>query len=53
MFEFDLKLFVQMIGTAMGTRLAPVFANIFMAIVDGLILAIEKFNRLAELYMIA
>ena len=27
-FEFDLKLFVQKIGTAMGTRLAPVFANI-------------------------
>ena len=39
-FEFNLILFIQKIGTAMGTRLAPTFANIFMAMIDGLILAI-------------
>ena len=39
-----------MIGTAMGTRLAPVFANIFMAMIDGSILAIEKFRGLIAFY---
>ena len=30
-FEFDEELFIQLIGTAMGTRPAPSYANIFMA----------------------
>ena len=30
-FEFNNELFIQMIGTAMGTRPAPSYANIFMA----------------------
>ena len=30
-FEFNQELFLQMIGTAMGTRPAPSYANIFMA----------------------
>ena len=30
-FEFNTELFLQMIGTAMGTRAAPSYANIFMA----------------------
>ena len=30
-FEFNKELFLQMIGTAMGTRAAPSYANIFMA----------------------
>ena len=43
-FEFDLKLYIQRIGTAMGTRLAPCFANIFMAMIDKMILALDTFN---------
>ena len=34
----------------MGTRLAPVFANIFMAMIDGLILAIKKFRKFIVFY---
>ena len=30
-FEFDNELFLQIIGTAMGTRPAPAYANMFMA----------------------
>ena len=30
-FEFDNELFLQLIGTAMGTRPAPAYANLFMA----------------------
>ena len=30
-FEFNRELFIQMIGTAMGTKPAPSYANIFMA----------------------
>ena len=33
-FEFDLRLFIQIIGTAMGTRAAPTFACLFMGRVD-------------------
>ena len=29
-FEFDKKFFLQLFGTAMGTRMAPTYANIFM-----------------------
>ena len=36
-FEFDLKLYLQIIGTAMGTKVAPTYANIFMAKYDILI----------------
>ena len=30
-FEFNKELFIQLIGTAMGTRAAPSYANLFMA----------------------
>ena len=30
-FEFNSELFLQIIGTAMGTRAAPNYANLFMA----------------------
>ena len=36
-FEFDGMLFMQLIGTAMGTRAAPTFANLFMGKIDKLI----------------
>ena len=36
-FEFDEMLFIQMIGTAMGTRAAPTFANLFMGKIDKMI----------------
>ena len=49
-FEFDLKLFAQKIGTAMGTRLAPAFANLFMAKIDGMILAIDEFRKFIAFY---
>ena len=49
-FEFDLKLFIQKIGTAMGTRLAPVFANIFMAMIDKMIQAIEECRMFIAFY---
>ena len=29
-FKYDQKLFVQLIGTATGTRMAPTFFNLFM-----------------------
>ena len=36
-FEFDNKIFLQKIGTAMGTVCAPPFANIFMHKLDNLL----------------
>ena len=33
-FEFDSKLFLQQIGTAMGTSCAPTYANIEMGVID-------------------
>ena len=36
-FEFDLRLFIQIIGTAMGTRPAPTFACLFMGKIDKMI----------------
>ena len=36
-FEFDMNLFIQMIGTAMGTIAAPTFANLFMGKIDKMI----------------
>ena len=42
-FEFNKELFIQLIGTAMGSRPAPSYANIFMAKkIDPLILEISK-----------
>ena len=29
-FEFNAEFWLQLIGTAMGTRVAPTFANLFM-----------------------
>jgi hypothetical protein len=37
LFEFNYQLYQQEIGTAMGTRVAPTMANIFMASIDTLI----------------
>ena len=36
-FNFGMKLFIQLIGIAMGTRAAPTIANIFMGKIDLLI----------------
>ena len=36
-FEFDGMLFIQRIGTAMGTNAAPTFANLFMGKIDKMI----------------
>ena len=36
-FEFDMNLFIQMIGTAMGTIAAPTFVNLFMGKIDKMI----------------
>ena len=48
-FEFDEKLFLQKIGTAMGTVCAPPFANRFMNKIDDLLRelarAISKNNK--------
>ena len=35
-FEFNNELWIQILGTAMGTRVAPTFANIFMAKLEKL-----------------
>jgi hypothetical protein len=37
-FEFGTQLFQQLLGTAMGTKVAPTFANIFMGKLDKMIL---------------
>ena len=34
-FEFNNELFIQQIGTAMGTKCAPTYANIFMSTLDA------------------
>ena len=39
-FEFNSKLYLQLIGTAMGTRAAPTFSNLYMASIDILIQAV-------------
>ena len=49
-FEFNLLMFIQLIGTAMGTRVAPTFANIFMAMIDKMILALSKFKMFIHFY---
>ena len=38
-FEFDLKHFLQEWGTAMGTKVAPTYANLFMASLETFIFA--------------
>ena len=38
-FEFDGKVFKQLQGTAMGTKLAPAYANIFMGALENSILS--------------
>ena len=43
-FEFDSKLFIQKIGTAMGSKPAPDYANIFMSEIDKKIVEIAKNN---------
>ena len=46
-FEFNQELFQQLIGTAMGTRAAPPYANIFLAkVLDGKIW--ELAERISE-----
>ena len=39
MFEFDMRLFSQIIGTAMGTTVATTFACLFKGEIDKLIIA--------------
>ena len=41
-FEFDKKLFLQKIGTAMGTVCAPPYANIYMNKIDKLLKTLAK-----------
>ena len=41
-FEFDSELYSQLFGTAMGTRVAPTFANLFMGKIDEYIRRIAK-----------
>ena len=36
-FEFDKKLWLQLIGTAIGTGAAPTQTNLFMAVIDRLV----------------
>jgi hypothetical protein len=37
-FEFNREFFIQLLGTAMGTRVAPTYANIFMAKLEKIML---------------
>ena len=41
-FEFDRKLFLQLIGTAMGTVCAPPFATVFMGKIDNMLRELAK-----------
>ena len=43
-FEFDRKLFIQLIGTAIGTIMAPTVANILMAMIGILVLECATMN---------
>ena len=43
-FEFDKKLWIQLIGTAIGTVMAPTLANIFMARIDKLVMESARMN---------
>lgn len=45
-FEFDNKHFLQINGTAMGTRMAPNYANIFMASIEEPFLAARSLKPL-------
>jgi hypothetical protein len=45
-FEFNGKYYQQQIGTAMGTRVAPTMANIFMASIDNLIQSLSVTENL-------
>ena len=36
-FEFNKKLYIQLIGTAIGTIAAPTLANLFMEVIDGMV----------------
>ena len=44
-FEFDKKLWLQLIGTAIGTGAAPTLANLFMAVIDKLVEECGVFNK--------
>ena len=43
--EFDKKLWLQLIGTAIGTGAAPTLANLFMAVIDKLVEECGVFNE--------
>ena len=49
-FKFDGKLYQQQIGTAMGTRVAPTMANIFMASIDNLIQNTSRTENLNHIH---
>ena len=36
-FEFDQQMFIQLLGVAMGSKMSPNLADIFMAVIDSLI----------------
>lgn len=45
-FEFDEKYFLQIQGTAMGTKLAPAYANIFMSVIETQLLTMAGNNAI-------
>ena len=45
-FEFNQELYLQLIGTAMGIRPAPSYANLFMAKIDKL--AVDLASRFSD-----
>lgn len=49
-FEFNSELFKQILGTAMGTRAAPTYANIFMSKIDILVKKCGIFNTINMIY---
>ena len=44
-FEFNKELWIQLIGTAIGTGAAPTLANLFMEVIDGEVERCGIFDR--------
>ena len=50
-FEFDNQIYKQIFGTAMGTKMAPPYANLFMGILEEENILNSKFNQYLKLYL--